>query len=249
MKSLELSGVTPDHQATATWAAVLLHAIAREEVAARLPPRVTEKGLATWNRFKGRLNATDFLALLFEDAAVLHRVPFAASAVEAPARLDRIPPHVVENWLAAVPHLELTGSAADYVTEQAKLLGVPFRLARSNLHVVKPHQKVLELPGTGGQLAHHLLSTQEDLSLQTNFTIACGTWQEHTLAGIVALARGAPSGESLVRATADDLKNPDHPLRKRTFDFVIGLSTFKGGAFQVQEQLALWFPTATFVLV
>ncbi|MBX7096842.1 MAG: hypothetical protein K1X89_03935 [Myxococcaceae bacterium] len=249
MKSLDLSGVTPDHQASATWAAVLLHAIAREEAANRLPQRLTEPGLATWNRFKGRLTASDFLALLFEDAAVLHQVPFAASAVAAPARLDRIPRHVVENWLAAVPHLELTGSAADYVTEQAKLLGVNARLARSDLHVVKAHQKVLELPGTGGQLAHHLVSVHPELSLQTNFTVACGTWQEHTLAGIVALANGSPAGDFLVRATPDDLKNPEHPLRNRTFDFVIGLSALKGGAFHVQEQLALWFPTATFVLV
>lgn len=266
MKSLDLTGVSPDHQATATWAAVLLHAIAREEAATRLPPRLTEPGLPTWNRFKGRLTATDFLDLLFEDAAVLHQVPFAATAVEAPARVDRLPVHLAEKWLKSISELDLAMEPVDYVIEQAKLLGLPFRMARANLHAVKPHQKVLELPGTGGQLAHHLVSTNKDLSLQANFTIACATWQELTLAGIVALACGAPPGDFIVRANAAALKDladaskkqstfafalrrAEHPLRQRAFDFVIGLSPEKGGAFKVEDELAIWFPTAKIVLV
>ena len=40
--------------------------------------------------------------------------------------------------------------AAEYVLEQAWMLGVPTRMARSDLHVVKAHQKVLELPGLAG---------------------------------------------------------------------------------------------------
>ena len=64
MKSLDLTGVSPECQSSATWAAALLHAIAREEAASRLPPRLTEPNLATWRRFKGRLTASDFLALL-----------------------------------------------------------------------------------------------------------------------------------------------------------------------------------------
>lgn len=249
MKSLDLTGVSPDFQASATWAAALLHALAREEVAARKPARVTEPNLATWTRFKGRLTASDFLDLLFEDAAVLHPVPFAAAAVDAPARLDRIPAHVVERWLAAIHQLELTSTPGEYLTEQAKLLGLPFRLARSDLHVIKPHQKVLELPGTGGQLAHHLVTTQKDLTLQGNFTIACGSWQELTLAGIAALSCGAPAGDYLVRASPADLKSSEHPLRQRTFDVVLGVWPDKGGAFRVNDQLALWFPTSKLVLV
>ena len=246
MKSLDLAGVSPDHQATATWAAVLLHAIAREEAATRLPPRVTEKGMTTWTRFKGRLTATDFLDLLFEDAAVLHQVPFAAAAIEAPARVDRLPTHLVEQWLTSVSELDLKASPADYITEQARLLGVPFRMARSDLHVIKPHQKVLELPGTGGQLSHHLVTAQSDLTLQANFTIACATWQELTLAGVAALSCGAPSGDFIVRATSDAMKASEHPLRQRSFDFVVGL---KAGPFKVTDQLAIWFPHAKIVLV
>ena len=40
------------------------------------PQRLTEPKFDTWSRFRGRLTSADFVALLFEDAAVIHRVPF-----------------------------------------------------------------------------------------------------------------------------------------------------------------------------
>jgi hypothetical protein len=115
--------------------------------------------------------------------------------------------------------------------------------------VVRPHQKVLELPGTGGQLAHHLVSTQGDLTLQDNFVVACGSWQELTLAGVVALDLGAPRTDFATRVDAAALRDPAHPLRQRSFDFVIGLRPDKGGLFQVEDQLAIWFSSAKVVLV
>ena len=138
---------------------------------------------------------------------------------------------------------------AEYIAAQARLLGVPSRLARSDLHVVKPHHRVLELPGTGGQLAHHLLLSQPDLSLQSNFTVACGTWQELTLAGIVALDRAAPSSSSLRFATAADLRDPGHPVRTQSFDFVVGLHPDKGGLLRRADQLDIYFHGATILLV
>jgi hypothetical protein len=122
-------------------------------------------------------------------------------------------------------------------------------MARSELHVVKPHQKVLELPGTGGQLTHHLVTSQNDLTLQDNFTVACGSWQELTLAGIIALDRGAPHANFLLKADAGELRDANHTLRQRNFDFVIGLHPEKGGLFRVEDQLAIWFPTAKILLV
>jgi hypothetical protein len=139
--------------------------------------------------------------------------------------------------------------AAVYVEEQARLLGLRSRLARSELHVVKAHQRVLELPGTGGQLAHHLLSAQRELTFKDNFIIACGTWQEATLAGAIGLEHGTASTEPVVLASAEDLKNPDHPIRKRTFELVVGLHPDKGGQLKVADQLAIWFPTAKHLLV
>lgn len=249
MTNLDVSALTTEQRPTGAWAAALLHALARDEAAGRRPERLTEPKLATWTRFRGRLTSTDFLALLFEDASVIHRVPFDPVAMGDQIRLDSVPDGVADTWLKSLGSMNLRSPGADYVGEQARLLGVPTKLARSDLHVVKAHQKVLELPGTGGQLAHHLLSTQRDLTLQDNFTIACGSWQELTLAGVIALELGAPHTDFVTRVEVDDLRDAAHPLRQRSFDFVIGLHPDKGGLFRVADQLAIWFPNAKTLLV
>lgn len=253
MSSLQVPDVStdlaPDQRPTAAWAASLLYALARDEAAGRRPARLTEAGLATWNRFRGRLTASDLLALLFEDAAVLHQIPFDSNRLGCPLRLDRLPEELAQGWLDDLADLDLSAPGADYIAAQARLLGVPTRMARSELHVVKPHQKVLELPGTGGQLAHHRVSTQTDLTLQDNFVVACGSWQELTLAGIVALDLAAPHTDFATPAAAAELRNPEHPLRKRSFDFVVGLHPDKGGLFRIEDQLAIWFGNAKILLV
>ena len=246
---VEHASVEGDSREVAVWASALLVALARDEAAGRRTQRVTEPGLGTWARFRGRLNATDFLDLLFEDAAVLHRVPFDPSLLDATLRLDRLSASAAEALLKALPSVDLKSTGPDYVAEQARLLGLTTRLARSELHVVKPHQKVLELPGTGGQLAHHLASTQKDLTLQDNFTVACSSWQELTLAGIVALERGAPNSDFATNVVDGDLRDSKHALRQRSFDFVIGLHPDKGGRFRVEDQLVIWFPNAKVLLV
>lgn len=247
--SLEVTDMNSDQRPSAVWAASLVHAIARDEAASRRPQRLTEPRLATWNRFRGRLSAIDFISLLFEDAAVIHRVPFDGSAVGGSLRVERIPDGVVQTWLEVIPSLDLKGAAADYITNQTKLLGLPTRMARSDLHVVKAHQKVLELPGTGGQLAHHLVSSQSDLTLKNNFTIACGSWQEMTLTGIVALDICAPNTDFAAKVDVSVLRDAAHSLRQRGFDFVIGLHPDKGGLFRVKDQLAIWFSGAKVILV
>lgn len=249
MAGLDIATVTNELRPTGIWAAALLHALARDEAAGRRPQRVTESRLDTWRRFKGRLDTTDFLALLFEDAAVLHRVPFDAEALGGPLRLDMLPSTVADAWVSALQSMDLRTGSAEYVIEQAKLLDLPTRMARSDLHVVKPHQRVLELPGTGGQLAHHLVSSQRDLTLQENFVVACGSWQELTLAGIVGLDLNAPHSDFAMRVGAEDLRESTHPLRQRAFDFVVGLHPDKGGTFHVENQLAIWFSAAKILLV
>lgn len=246
---LDLSGLSAEQRPTGSWSAALLHALARDEAAGRRPERLIEPRLGTWNRFRGRLTATDFLSLLFEDAAVLHPVPFDAAVIGGPLRIDSLPDQVAQSWLNALQTLDLKAAGPGYIEEQARLLGLPPRIARSDLHVVKPHQRVLELPGTGGQLAHHLVTVQRDLRLHDNFVVACGSWQELTLAGIVALERGAPRSDFAMSVNVDELRNPSHALRHRTFDFVIGLHPDKGGLFRVENQLAIWFANAKVLLV
>jgi hypothetical protein len=246
---LNISELTEHQRPTGVWAASLLHALARDEAAGRRRPRLTEPKLDTWARFRGRLTSVDLVCLLFEDAAVLHRVPFDPEAVRGDLQPERLPEPVTDGWLKSVATLGLDTPGAEYVLDQARLLGLPTRMARSELHVVKQHQRVLELPGTGGQLAHHLVSSQRDLTLQENFVVACSAWQELTLAGVIGLELSAPHSDFATRAEPADFKNADHPLRQRSFDFVVGLHPDKGGLFRVQDQLAIWFPTAKVLLV
>jgi hypothetical protein len=236
-------------QATAAWAAALAHALARDEAAGRRPKRLTESDLATWRRFRGRLSSRDFFALLFEDAAVLHAVPFAAATLGERLDIARLPESTTDAWLEAIPALDFADSSADYVAAQARLLGVPTRLARSELHVVKSHQKVLELPGTGGQLAHHLVSSHAEITLQDNVVVACGSWQELTLAGVVALDLAAPNTNFVTRVEPDELRDAKHALRQRSFDFVVGLHPDKGGTYRAEDELAIWFSSAKILLV
>jgi hypothetical protein len=230
-----------------TYATALLEAIARDEAAGRRGIRLIEPGQATWRRFRGRLGSTDLLRLLAEDGAVVHPVPFAPERLGV--SIDDLEDAVVDRFLAELPSKDLRRPGAEYVESQAQRLGVPTRLARSELHQVKPHQKVLELPGTGGQLSHHLIATQPGLTLQVNCTIACGTWTELALAGIVALDLGAPNSDFILPATAEDLKNDQHPLRQQHFDFIVGLRPDKGGKLAAADQLELWFHGAKVLLV
>ncbi len=247
--TLEATGIGAALRPTGTWAAALVSALARDEAAGRRPQRLTEPRMATWSRFRGRMTATDLLALLFEDAAVLHHMPFDPTTLDPSLRIERIPSAAAQAWLDGLQHLDLQADSAEYIAAQARLLGISTRLARSDLHVVKPHQKVLELPGTGGQLAHHLASSQSDLTLRDNFSVACSSWQELTLAGIVALDLGAPETSFVVGCDVAELRDPGHELRQRRFDFVVGLHPDKGGLFRVEDQLALWFPDARILLV
>jgi hypothetical protein len=238
----------PGEAACAAYAFALLHALARDEVAGRRPARLIEPGRATWQRFRGRLGSVDLLRLLAEDAAIVHPVPFDIARVGG-TTLDRLEDDVVDRFLEELQSLDLGQPPVRYVEEQARRLGITTKLARSELHQVKPHQKVLELPGTGGQLAHHLVTSQPGLTLQVNCTIACDGWAELVLAGIAGLDAGAPNSEFIVVASADDLRGEKHPLRQQRFDFVVGLHPDKGGQFQIADQLALWFHDAKIVLV
>lgn len=67
---------------------------------------------------------------------------------------------------SALLTLDLQAATADYIIGQARLLALPTQRVPSELHMVKPHQPLLELPGIGGQLAHHIVSTQPGLANQ-----------------------------------------------------------------------------------
>src|SRR3954452_24379804 len=99
MRSLEVADLTSEQRPTGVWAAALLHALARDEAAGRRTQRLTEPKLDTWSRFRGRLTSADLVALLFEDAAVIHRVPFDPAMLGGPIRPEHLQAAAADSWI------------------------------------------------------------------------------------------------------------------------------------------------------
>jgi hypothetical protein len=235
----------PSAASAAAYLASTLHALAREEQAGRRPRRLLEPKLATWQRFRGRLGPRDLAELLLEDAAVTQPEPFAASVVLG--RVDPlagVPDGLVEAWLQALPAvIEGAAPAAD-VELHAQRLGLTARPAFSELPRLQTHHRVLEIPGTGGRLAAHIVQTQPGIFLKDVFTLACGGWQDRTLAGLIAVGLGIVGD---VRIAMDpELK--DARSARAGFTHVIGLRPDKGGRF-ADDTLRGWFHEAAVVLV
>lgn len=245
MLALTIPNTEPALRDAAVYATAMLIALARDEHRDRRPRRLLEPDRASWTRFRGRLADTALLELLLEDAAVAYPIPFDPSIVLGPAApIGALPDALVRPWLDAVPTLDLDASGGDYVLAQAAALGLPTRLARSELHRVKPHHRVLELPGTGGQLAHHMVTTQEGIYLQDVFTIACDGWREVALAGLIAVELGGSGAPPIVLDALPDLARE----RGQDFHFVVGLHPDKGGT-EDEPSLRQKFPHATLCLV
>lgn len=242
MPDLPIQALDSTAQDAGRWASAVLASLAREEQLERRPRRLLEPDQATWRRFRGRLGDAALLELLAEDAAVVAPVPFDARTVlgaEA-GRLSRLRGDIVAGWFAALAGSSPTDTTP-YVREQAQRLGVTTRFAPSGLHQIKPHHRVLELPGTGGQLAHHVATHQPGIFVQDVFTIAVGSWQELALAGFIAVELRTP-GTDFVRL------DPDLEQVGRSFDYVFGLLPEKGGRFD-PARLEERFAPATVVLV
>lgn len=225
---------------------VTLHALAREEVAGRRNKRLLEPQHLSWERFRGRLGSAAFSLLLLEDGAVTHPAAFdVPGLLGGTDALTALPDAQVEALLAGITESSVAGAGADYLQAQAQRLGIPHRFARSKLPTsIRAHHKVVELPGSGGLLAHHLCSTLEGLYFQDVFTVTCASWQERLLAGLVALELG-------VGGTLPILEDPAlEEVRQRVLapDFVLGLSPDKGGLFS-EEQLRTRFPSSLTTLV
>ncbi len=248
MTGLSLAHISPDLTPVARFAASAVHALAREEAAGRKPRRLLEPDFAAWRQFCGRMDMTDFLVLMLEDAAVTQ--PFAFSAPQIMGseghRVSRLPEVRIEAWLESLPDMELQAGPIDYITDQARRLELPTRLGRSDLHRgLRPHHKVLELPGTGGQLAHYLAEQVDGLYLQDVFTITWSDWRDRLLAGLISVEAGLtgtvpiapdPGLETLANGGPD-------------FDYVIGAEPVRGVQPHDEAELQALFPGATILLV
>jgi len=229
----------------ATYLASALLALAREEHIGRRPKRLVEHNHATWHRFRGRLGPREFVELILEDAAVNQPEPFDVDGLLGDrAGLLALPETLIGDWLGELPQVPPGQTERDYLAEQAVRLGLTARPAFSDLHKLAPHHRVLELPGSGGRLAAHAVLSQPELSLKDMFTIACASWQERMLAGLVAVSLDA---RGYTRISVD----PTLEQARRVeggFTHVFGLKPEKGGGFDART-LEGFFPSATIVIV
>ncbi len=243
MLSLEGTRGHSRRRAAAISAATL--SLARSERRGERPESVGGEALQAWQLFKGRLTTADYIELLIENAAASQ--PFA---YDLPGLLDdehlysELPPVLASEWTEQLPALDLARDAEEFITDVARLLKLPTRFNRTSLHKVLPHHRVLELPGTGGQLALHAVRRDEGVYLADSFTIACGTRQERLLAGLVAVECGVVAAAPIV---LDPTLDTSRELHAR-YDHVIGLHPDNGGLFPA-NQLAIWFPSATVKLI
>lgn len=245
MLTLPATGATKASADAVAYAAATLLALAREEHAGRRDKRLLEPNQATWNLFRGRLGHRAFLELLLEDAAVRQPFPFdTARALGGENALAELPDSTVTAWIEELGRIDLGAAGPDYMAAQAKTLGVSSRGAKADLHKVKPFHKVLELPGSGGQLAHHMASTQPELVFRDVFTIACGSRSEWVLAGLAAVERRAEGADLSIR-----IETSLDAFRGLPFDYLVGLAPEKGGSFSKDAIAAMAPPGATIVLV
>jgi len=145
---------------------------------------------------------------------VLHRVPFDPAQVGITCDLtgSRMA------WPAtgcARFHPSTSGRRRDLRRRAARLLGVSTRLARSGPACGQGAPEGAELPGTGGQLAHHLVSSQRDLTLQDTSASLADPGKSWRLPVLIALELGALIPTSSLAVAPDDLRDASHALRQR----------------------------------
>jgi len=227
----------------------LLRALARRERSGRAPKRLLEPNLATWTQFKGNLQLQHLLAMLAEDASLRYPLPANLGIVlglDIAKGFSHIANETVYGWLQALTDEVLDAPRPDALADYAKTLDLPARFAGADLHKIQSDKRVLELPGTGGQLVARALERSPDAYLHTNTTVLTATWAERAMAGLVAMEWDAP-GVDFARDDADLAWATDQEQRHR-FDLVFGLLPEKGGRWD-SLALAGRFPLATIVLV
>lgn len=208
------------------FASVVTAALLRAEKAGRVSPRFTSTGPQLWAAFRNELTLTDLLDLAVRDAAMampqafaLHRLWPGASGDE----LHALSPDQVGEWIERGKGLA-EQSADEYLRAQAQALDIRLLPEESLTRLPEPeaHHHILELPGSGGWLAYHVASRPDTaVYYWENFIIACGTWQEQLLAGLIAFELGAPARRELpiVRdPTLARVLNDD-----AAFDWIVGL--------------------------
>jgi len=210
---------------------VSLRAIVRAEAQGRLPARFTGAGVVVWETFRNELTAADLVVLAIQDAGVTMPVPFDPRVwwPDWPGWTLLQSSEDVGRWTQEA--LEQADLPRDvYLREQAAFLGIdlPADATVAALPTPASHECWLELPGTGGWLAHVFCQRADaTLYLWENFAVVCGTPREMLLAGLIAWELGAPPRIELpIRLDTPDLAAT---LKAgETYHAVVGLRELHG---------------------
>ena len=185
-----------------TFACVVANALVRAEAGGRLPPRFTRSGPQLWAAFRNELTEADLLDLAIRDLAVAMPQFFLLNQMWPEASGDELrsisPTETAEYIAQAIAQADQPKEAYLQIQAQALSIRLPSTESLNILPHPEAHYHVLELTGTGGWLAYTLTSHPDaTVYYWENFTIACGTWQELLLAGLIALELGAPTRREL----------------------------------------------------
>ncbi len=205
-----------------------LREIARMERGGLRPPRLTEPDHVLWHRVRRKLGWVAFIELLHEDLADAFPTSFALD------RWSASPTHGLSD--ASASELVFQAAAPDdtdrltFLRSVCRGLGLMEGGAVANLPKVQSHQRALELPGCGGRIAAHQVTTHAGLSFNEHFVFVADTDAERVAIGIAAAELRANAPKILTRAELE--------ASSPKFDHVFGIKGY-AAAEDVATQLRL----------
>jgi hypothetical protein len=208
-----------------------LREIARLERSGLRPPRLTELDHERWHRVRRKLGWVAFIDLLHEDLAEAFPTSFA---------LDRWSTHPTRDGAglddaAAKALIDEAAQADDadrltFLRLACRGLGLMEGGNIAMLPKVQTHQRALELPGCGGRIAAHQVTTHVGLSFHEHFAFVADTDAERVAVGLAAAELRANAPRILTTA---ELR-----AERPAFDHVLGIKGYPS-AESLASQLGL----------
>lgn len=177
-------------------------------------PRLTEPDLLRWNRVRRQLGAADFIALLHEDLAGPFPTPFDLDRWQRDPRVGLGESKARELIAAAIAEDEAAPAA--FLRQACRALGLPAGGDIADLPKVQPHQRALELPGTGGRVALRQ-ALDHGVAIDRNVDFVADTDAERLAIGlaVVEVRANAPT----IWSSAASIDRADRPR----YDHVFGV--------------------------
>lgn len=193
-----------------------LREIARLERGGFRPPRLTEPDHERWHRVRRKLGWTAFIELLHDDLAEAFPTSFALDLWSASPTA-----HLDETTAKSLIDEATQPDDADKLTFlrlACRALGLMENGNIATLPRVLTHQRALELPGCGGRIAAHQVTTHAGLSFHEHFVFVASTDEERVAVGLAAAELRANPPKVLTPA---ELRSAAIP-----FDHVLGIKGY-----------------------